>query len=81
MEREKAIDKQKMKIIIVSASVLALLIATMVTVACLNMGKTPSAERGDDDDDGDAIGAFAENTVASSSVADSSAAFFRLSWS
>lgn len=64
---ERTIDKQKMKIVIISASALVLLIAIIVTVACLNMGKKSDSGRGDGEDD-EAVGAFAEKTLGTSST-------------
>ncbi len=68
---ERNIDKQKMKIIIVSASALVTIIAIIITVACLNMGKKPSGND-EDYDDGESIGAFADKTYTSSSSKNSS---------
>ncbi len=56
-----------MKIIIASASALVLLITVIIVIACLNVGKKPSKDE-DGGDDGDAIGAFAEKTSATSSA-------------
>lgn len=63
---KKALDKQKIKIITISASTVVLLIGIIVTVACLNVESPPKKEY--NEDDYDSVGAFAEKTDESSSA-------------